>query len=60
MHLLVALLVVLSLVAWIGLPEPTWPSDFGLAVRRLASRLRAMWIWRHGRERAAMRGVIRC
>jgi hypothetical protein len=57
---LVALILVLSLVAWIRLPGPAWPSDFGLGLRRVESRLRALWIWRHGRERARVRGVIHC
>lgn len=30
------------------------------ALRDTSSRLRAVWIWRHGRERAAICGVIEC
>jgi hypothetical protein len=61
MHSLVALIpalslvaLVLSLVARFALPQ----LRRGLA--RLDSRLRALWAWRNGRERAVMRGVIRC
>jgi hypothetical protein len=60
MHSLVALIVMLSLVAWIGLPGSARLANFGLGLRRLESRLRALWIWRHGRERAWVRGVIHC
>jgi hypothetical protein len=51
---LVALFVVLSLVAWIAGPE------LRLELLRAEGRLKALWAWRNGRERAAMRGVIRC
>lgn len=46
----VALLVVLSVVGWIA----------GAQLGRTAARLKALWAWRNGRERAAMCGVIRC
>jgi len=29
-------------------------------LRDAATRLRALWIWRHGREHAAICGVIEC
>ena len=50
MHSFVAALVMLMVLAWIGLP----------GARRVETRLRARWIWRHGRERAVVRGVIHC
>lgn len=51
---LVALFMVLFVVAWIAGPE------LRLELRRAESRLKALWVWRNGRERAVMRGVIRC
>jgi hypothetical protein len=47
MHSLAARIVMLSWVV-------------RMTLRRVDSRLRARWIWRHGRERAEMRGVIHC
>jgi hypothetical protein len=47
MRLMARLIVMLSHVVWI-------------ALRRVETRLRAQWVWRHGRERAVMRGVIHC
>jgi len=50
MHSLAASMVMLMVVVGFGLP----------GLRRVENRLRARWIWRHGRERAAVRGVLHC
>jgi hypothetical protein len=58
-----ALALSLSFVAWLLAPEleAHWHrADWTYAVRSALRRARSLWIWRHGRERAAAAGVIDC